>query len=169
MRLDYDQSCVHLGFEPSKVPPLKNLPPRHDDEVLGLSFYKTGIEEKEWLSLTIPRTFIGRSLIENSSIIDCDLTESVMCWNDFIAVDLSNCDLSRADLRASNFMGVDFSHCILKQADFRGSGLEECVFSDADLEGAILETTEHGHLDLTPEQRSSIQWVDSPGEPPPGG
>ena len=161
MRLSYEESCVQLGHDPSDIPPLKDRPPRSDDEVLGLSFYKSGIEQEEWRSLTVPRTFIGRSLIEDTSIVDCDLSESVLCWNDFISVDFSESDFSQADMRYSIFLSVNFSNCILRHADFRGSGIEECDFSGADLAGAILETPEHGRLPLTPEQKNSIQWVDA--------
>jgi uncharacterized protein YjbI with pentapeptide repeats len=169
MRLSYDESCQFLGCEPSEIPPLKNRPPRYDDEILGLSFYKTGIEQQEWRSLTIPRTFVGRSLIEAASIIDCDLSESVMCWNDFNSVDFSRSDLVKTDMKSSNFIGVDFSGCNLSEADFRGSGLERCNFQGANLDGAILETRWHGDLPFTQEQKASIAWVDEPGEPPPGG
>ena len=169
MRLSYDQSCVRLGHESTEIPPLPSSAPRYDDEILGLRFYKTGIEQQEWRSLTIPRTFVGRSLVEDASIIDCDLSESVMCWNDFNSVDFSQSDLSKTDLRSSNFIGVDFSGCNLSEADFRGSGLERCSFQGANLDGAILETGWHGELPFTEEQKESIAWVDEPGEPPPGG
>ena len=59
--------------------------------------------------LTIPRTFFGRSEIAHTSFANSDLSESTLCWNDFVDVDFTNACLAGADLRASNYERVRFA------------------------------------------------------------
>jgi len=68
-----------------------------------VEFFRTRVSDDKFENLTLPRTFFGRSEIRDMSFRGTDLSESTLCWNDFIAVDFSDCDLSNGDLRASLF------------------------------------------------------------------
>ena len=128
------------------VPPAM---PNHDDDELGFSFYKEGLEDGELCDLTLPRTFFGRSLIERVAFVNTDLSQSRMCWNDFLGCDFSHADLAGADLRASRFVDCRFVGSVLRDADLRGAEFTNCDFTDADMTGATA--------------------VEDPGPEPPGG
>src|SRR5579871_3872310 len=102
-RLSYEDSCRLLQplevIEQGKIPPLPGRPPRHDDKILGVSFFRTSLSDVRLENLTLPRTFFGRSEIRNISFKNTDLSETTANWNDFITVDFSIADLSRSDLR----------------------------------------------------------------------
>src|SRR3954453_16599674 len=122
-RASYTESCRVLQrkelLESAGLPPLPDRPPRHDDEQLGVSFFRTRLADVALDGLTLPRTFFGRSEIRSVSFRGTDLSESTANWNDFIDVDFSCADLSRGDLRASVFERVNFSGASLRDADLR--------------------------------------------------
>jgi len=120
-------------------------------------------------NLTLPRTFFGRSEISFISFKNTNLSESTMCWNDFIEVDFTDTDLSGADLRASIFRRVVFVRATLRNADLRRSSFPECDFTGADMTGAKLTLKQGERIQLSEEQRKVIDWQDSDGEEPPGG
>jgi len=68
---------------------LSERAPRHDDEQLGVSFFRTRLADVTLDGLTLPRTFFGRSEIRGVSFPVTDLSESTANWNDFIDVDFS--------------------------------------------------------------------------------
>ncbi|MFQ5502445.1 MAG: pentapeptide repeat-containing protein [Phycisphaerae bacterium] len=105
--------------------------PQHDDEELGLSFFKAGLEGKKLEDLTIPRTYFGRSEINHVSFRNTDLSESNLCWNGWNDCDFSDTDLRGADIRASHFIRCRFVRSILTEADLRHSSFEDCQFTDA--------------------------------------
>ena len=116
-----------------------------------------------------PRTFFGRSEIANTSAAGAELSESTLCWNDFINVDFSGAILRRADLRSSiyeqvKFVGADLSYADLRHAHFIG-----CEFTDAVLVGAKLTHEVGKSLGLSRTQLNAVSWQDSDGEPPGGG
>ena len=120
----------------------------------------------------MPRTFFGRSEIANADFRNTDLSESCMCWNDFIDCDLSYADLSRCDLRASRFIRCKFAGAKLRNADLRRSFFEDCDFTGADVTGTLLGDQEHlGAVQdcLSEEQWEVAAWVQCEGEEPPGG
>lgn len=160
-RLPYIASCQLLIsqqlLDDDEVPPLPERPPRHDDVVLGVGFFRTQLANTKLAGLTLPRTFFGRSEIRSVSFHDTDLSESTANWNDFIEVDFSSADLSRADLRSSVFERVDFSGASLRGADLRHATFTDCSFIDADFTGVKLIRDSEAALSLSPTQRTLIR------------
>jgi BTB/POZ domain-containing protein KCTD9 len=172
-RLSYPESCHSLQsrhlLDEGNIPTLPESLPRHDDEVLGVSFFRTSLADCALENLTLPRTFFCRSDIRNVSFRGSDMSESVACWNDFTNVDFSFVDLSKADLRASIFQSVNFHGANLRNVDFRRATFRKCVFTNADLTGARFLRGFRWIFILSSSQRRSIHWQDTPGEEPEGG
>jgi BTB/POZ domain-containing protein KCTD9 len=195
-RLSYEDSCrllqrhgyLDAGAE-GVIPPIPSHRPQiGDEEPLGVSFFRTwvgvgrpfGLQPSPGLpwedvpehaleNLTLPRTFFGRSEIGPISFKNTNLSESTLCWNDFIEVNFTDADLSGADLRASIFRRVAFVRANLRNADLRRSSFEACDFSDADMAGAKLTRKQGEGNQLSDEQRKAIDWQESDGDEPPGG
>jgi BTB/POZ domain-containing protein KCTD9 len=170
-RRTYDDSCRELQRQGwiEDSPPLPTRRPRHDDDVLGVSFFRTLVEDADLSNMTLPRTFFGRSEIHRTSFRNADLAESVLCWNDFVDVDFSSCALARGDLRAASFRGVSFADADLQETDLRRSTFEACKFDGAGLRGAKLTVEQGRALELSAAQRSVIAWQDEDGDEPDGG
>lgn len=169
------------------IPPMPDHRPQFGDEgPLGVSFFRTwvgvgrpfGLQPPEdWVdvaehaldNLTLPRTFFGRSEIGPISFQNTDLSESTLCWNDFIQVNFGDADLSESDLRASIFRQVAFVRTNLRNADLRRSTFEACDFTDADMRGAKLTHEQAEQILLSDQQQQEIDWQESDGEEPPGG
>jgi uncharacterized protein YjbI with pentapeptide repeats len=174
-RSSYEESCRFLqqqGYlDAGECPPLPDHLPQYDDpEPLGVNFFRTLVSNEVLLdNLTLPRTFIGRSEVNKSSFRNTDLTESNLCWNDFLGVDFTGAILAAADMRSSQFLDVTFAAADLRGADMRRSSFERCRFEGAILDGAVLTKNQAGALSLTPEQRRAIDWRRDPGGEPGGG
>lgn len=173
-RRTYEESCIVLQImgvlEPHEQPPIPDHPPRSDDpEPLGVEFFDTSFRECDFMSLTLPRTYMGQAEFIDVSFLNTDLSESTMCWNDFVHVDFSEADLSRADLRASRFERVSFLHTDLSGADLRRSEFIECVFDAAIMTGARLTRSQAGVYPFSPKQVREIDWQDNEGDVPEGG
>lgn len=173
-RLDYTKSCEELqrlGYlEEGAIPSLRDSRPKHDDrEPLGVSFFRTFLTDVALENLTIPRTFFGRSEVQNVSFKGSDLTESNLCWNNFASVDFSNCDLSRSDLRASKFDAVNFRGSNLTEVDLRRSTFRNCDFTNADMRGIKLTHIQGEQLNLSGAQEQMVDWQENDGEQPDGG
>jgi BTB/POZ domain-containing protein KCTD9 len=171
------------------IPPIPSHRPQIGDEgPLGVSFFRTwvgvgrpfglqpspglpweDVPEHDLENLTLPRTFFGRSEIGPISFQNTDLSESTLCWNDFIEVNFTDADLSESDLRASIFRRVAFVRTNLRNADLRRSSFEASDFTDADMAGAKLTRKQGERIHLSNEQRKVIDWQGSDGEEPPGG
>ena len=104
--------------------------------------------------LSLPRTFFGRSEINQVSFRNCDLHESNLCWNDFLAVDFTGADLSYSDMRSSIFKGVRFAASNLEGADLRRSSFVDCVFEDAAMKGVALTHQQGATMRLSQPQRN---------------
>lgn len=172
-RRDYEQSCRELQragwLEAGQVPSMPARRPGADDDgPLGVSFFRTRVSG-EFSNMTLPRTFFGRSEVRDASFRNTDLSESTLCWNDFIAVDFSDGSLRRSDLRAAEFSGVSFARCDMRDADLRRSHFENCDFAGADLRGAKLTRDQAVRLGLEAAQREGVAWQDTDGEEPDGG
>ena len=172
-RRDYEQSCRELQREgwvaAGDVPPMPaQRPGARDEEPLGVSFFRTRVSG-DFSNLTLPRTFFGRSEVNGASFRNTDLSESTLCWNDFIGVDFRDGSLRGGDLRAADFRGVNFSRCDLRDADLRRSGFEGCDFTDADLRGAKMTTDQEAGMGLSELQREGVSWQDADGDEPDGG
>lgn len=173
-RLSYEDSCRRLQksyIDADSIPPVPKHLPQYDDEgPLGVNFFRTFVGEGDDLSnLTLPRTFFGRSEVNDAHFRNTDFTESNMCWNDFTDVDFTNATLNGCDLRASNYERVKFVSTDLTNADMRHSWFKDCKFDDALMEGAVLTREQGAKLDLSERQRAQISWVDDPGMEPGGG
>jgi uncharacterized protein YjbI with pentapeptide repeats len=172
-RLSYNDSCRALQnqqiIEAGDIPPLPPKSPRHDDDALGINFFRTLLADAKMEHLTLPRTFFGRSEIRGTSFKDTDLSESTINWNDFIDVDFSSADLSRCDFRGCQLQDVSFCGTRLTNADFRHCSFESCDFKDADFAGTKLTRKAAVSLRLSPEQKQVIDWQADDGEEPEGG
>jgi len=171
-RVSYIESCRVLqskGLLASfEVPPLPDRPPRHDDEQLGVSFFRTRVADIALENLTLPRTYFGRSEFRSVSFRGSDLSESTANWNDFVDVDFSSSDRSRADFRAASFERVSFSGAVLRGTDLRRATFRLCTFAGADMMGARLTRSISWLLRLVRSQRAVIDWQ-PPGPEPEGG
>lgn len=147
--------------------------PAYDDEELGFSFFRSGLEDGKLENLSLPRTYFGRSGFTRVSFKNTDLSYSSMCWNDFSNCDFSGADLTGCDMRASVFAGCVFDRAILRAANLERSTFEGCTFEGADLTKAIADAVygdEYGLVDtLTDEQSASMKWNEEPGPEPGGG
>ncbi len=142
--------------------------PNHNDDTLGFSFFRGRWDEADFSSITIPRTFFGRSTLNGVDFRDTDLTESRMCWNDFTKCDFRGADLSRCDMRASKFVDCDFGGAILRNADLRRSSFRGPEFTGADMRGAVADDDVYT-IGIGDDQYETMNWQDEPGEEPPGG
>jgi uncharacterized protein YjbI with pentapeptide repeats len=156
-----------LGVD--EIPTLLQRPPQHDDEELGVEFFRTMVAEAKLERLTLPWTFFGRSVVRATSFRESDLSGSVANWNDFIDVDFTEANLAGADLRANLFENVRFNGTSLVGADLRYCGFKQCDFNGADLTDAKLTHKVGASLKLSQEQQHSIDWQDEDGEEPEGG
>jgi uncharacterized protein YjbI with pentapeptide repeats len=120
-------------------------------------------------SLTLPRTFFGRSEIRSTSFRDTELTESTANWNDFVQVDFSGADLSRSDLRGNTMELVSFRGARLAGVDLRCCSLKDCDFTGAEMTGARVTRETGAALALSSQQTGAIDWHDEDGEEPEGG
>jgi uncharacterized protein YjbI with pentapeptide repeats len=173
-RLTYENSCKFLqdiGYlDAGSIPPLPAQQPRHDDpEPLGISFFRTLVAEDALENLSLPRTFFGRSEVRQMSFKNTLLSESNLCWNDFIEVDFTKADLSKSDLRASIFKKVKFVEANLRDSDLRHSTFEACDFTNADMNGVKLTHEQSSQLALSEAQRESVSWLSDAGILPDGG
>jgi uncharacterized protein YjbI with pentapeptide repeats len=172
-RRSYEDSCRVLQrdgwLDPGEVPPIAAHRPMYDDaEPLGVRFFRTQLAG-DFSNLTLPRAFFGRSEVAAASFRNSDLSESTLCWNDFVGVDFSDCSLRSSDLRAAIFNGVQFVRCDLRQADLRRSRFQDCDFTDADLRGTKLTRSQEAQMKLSPRQEETVAWQDNDGEEPGGG
>lgn len=172
-RLSYDDSCRVLQsqqlIDEGDISPLPQRPPRHDDELLTVSFFRTELVDVKLEHLTLPRTFFGRSEIRTTSFRDTDLSESTVNWNDFVDVDFGSADLSRCDFRSCRFQNVRFIGARLADADFRHCSFIGCDFSGADLTGAKFTKKAAASLHLSSEQQRVVDWQAEDGDEPEGG
>jgi len=172
-RQSYEAFCLHLQpsyLEPGDVPPVPDHLPQYDDEEpLGVNFFRTAIDGEDLSNLTLPRTFFGRCEISNVSFQNTDLSESNLCWNEFIQVDFSSARLTLSDLRASVFTNTSFQSTDLSGSDLRRSSFENCIFTDALMAGTVLTLAQGKILPLSDRQRAEIAWAGTAGDEPDGG
>lgn len=79
-RMTFEQSCAVLRHEgwidSTECPKMPLPPPRYDDDdEFGVSFFRTRVAGARFEGLTIPRLFVARSEIADSSFKNCDLSE----------------------------------------------------------------------------------------------
>lgn len=171
-RLSYLASCRHLGRlgESGEPPSIPDRMPRYGGaEPWGVNFFREQVQEKDFSNLTMPRTYFGRSEVKGVRFRNTDLTQSNLCWNDFIDVDFSEAILQACDLRCSLFESVRFIDTDLRAADLRRSSFKACLFDGANVQGAILTHAQGVRIALSKEQRISVDWCDDEGPEPDGG
>jgi uncharacterized protein YjbI with pentapeptide repeats len=180
MRRSLDETWRYfeaMGWDMSRTdtgdPLLPDRMPRYDDaELIGVRFFRTFCKGDKLSDLSLSRAYFGRSSFEHVDFRGSDLSESRMCWNDFIDCDFTDADLRRCDMRASNFKGCIFRNADLSNADLRRSTFEACIFENARVTDAIAFKPA-AREDLIPllekAQRPQIRWASELGEEPPGG
>jgi uncharacterized protein YjbI with pentapeptide repeats len=149
-----------------------HIPTIYDEPRLGgLEFFRSGANDTALENLTIPRTFFGKSDMQRVSFRNTDLSQSTLCWSDFIECDFTDADLTCCDMRASIFRNCRFVRCQLVAADLRHSSFETCDFTDADLSGAVTCFEQDGLPveALSDEQHEQVDDRVDPGELPAGG
>lgn len=178
--ISYEESYRVLqerGHFPEKdAPPLPpQLPGVQDEGPLGISFFRTLVGEEEpglvedMGNMTLPRTFFGRTEVRQTSFKNTDLSESCLCWNDFIEVDFTKARLSGSDLRCSFYDHALFVQADLSGADLRRATFEACDFTGASMNGVKLTRDQRELLNLSQSQCEEIAWQDEDGEEPDGG
>lgn len=173
MRRTYAESCEALQrrglLDPGDIPPMPDRQPRFDDpEPLGVNFFRTRVEG-DLARMTLPRTFFGGSEVSDASFCDTDLSESTLCWCDFVGVDFTDANLRAGDLRASTFERVRFERSDLRDADLRRSSFKDCSFSGCLMDGTKLTRSQGRQLSLSPQQLAGIAWQSDDGDEPGGG
>ncbi len=173
MRRTYSDSCAQLQktglLDPGDIPPMPNRQPQYDDpEPLGVNFFQMRVTG-DLARMTLPRTFFGHSEVCEASFRESDLSESNLCWCDFVDVDFSHASLGASDLRASNFERVRFARCDLSGADLRQSSFSDCDFADCIMLGAKLTREQAEELELSKKQHAEVDWQADDGEEPGGG
>ncbi len=173
-RKSYEDSCKVLQkdyLDNDIIPPLPTRRPLPDDEdPLGVSFFKTYIGDGDDLcNLTLPRTFISRSEINDVNFSNTDLSESSLSWNDFINVNFTFSSLKDADARSSNFEKINFTNADLTNTEFQHSSFDNCCFLNAIMNGTLLTNKQGEGIELSDLQRSNITWLSDDGPEPPGG
>jgi BTB/POZ domain-containing protein KCTD9 len=174
-RLSYDLSCARLRelgllSQDDHAPMPERLPRSDDDEPLGFNVFRMRLADALDLSnLTLPRTFFGRSEINQVSFRNSDLHESNLCWNDFLEADFSGADLARSDMRSSQSERVVFVNAKLDGADLRRSSFVDCDFDGAAMKGVALAREQGGTMHLSETQSRDIDWRDDVGPEPDGG
>lgn len=158
---------------PDGKPFIPDAMPAYDDEELGFSFFRSGLEDGDLSNLSLPRTFFGRSGFTRVSFENTDLSGSCMCWNDFTNCDFSGADLTGCDMRASVFADCIFDGATLRGANLERSTFEGCTFKGANLTTANADAVygdEYGLIDtLSDDQLASMKINEDPGPEPGGG
>ncbi len=171
-RLSYEDSIVRLreiGWLGEDCPPMPDHPPIFDDpEPLGFSFFRTRAADDDLSGLTLARTYFAKSEINAMSFANTDLSESTMCWNDFLRVNFSGASLAAADMRASLYENCNFDDADLSGADLRLSSFDGCTFANTNVAGAKLSQDQRANIALSDHQFGTIDWLDA-GDEPPGG
>jgi len=172
-RLNYQESIKFLQAEQwqtvDEFPSMPARMPHYDDEDLGFSFFRTVARDGKLDNLTLPRTYFGRSKLKDMSFRNTGLSESAMCWNDFIGVDFTGACLRGCDMRASVWEECSFAGADLSYADLRLSTFTKCDFSQAFLTGTRITRSRAGEFPLSEKQRLEVDWQDEEGESPAGG
>jgi hypothetical protein len=174
VRKNYGESCQFLQelglIGEGKLPPMPDHRPQYNDHgPLGVSFFRTQVKNLNLANLTIPRTFFSRSTLNNVSFEHSDLSESTLCWNDFIEVSFSRSILTRSDLRASTYTKVCFDRADLSGADLRHSSFEACSFVGANMTCAVASRKQQAGLRLSDAQRAQMSLTTDEGDEPGGG
>lgn len=174
MRRSFEESILILResgvvFE-DQSPRLPAAMPQFDDEdPCGISIFRMGMDGDDCRNLEIPRTFFSKSEIANCDFSNTNLSESNLCWNDFISVKFVGADLSSSDLRNSKYQNVDFSLANLSNSDLRHCEFDGCKFTGANMTAVRLTKLVGESLNLSLEQKTGIDWHDVDGEEAAGG
>ena len=172
-RLSYEESCRRLQsfglLDKGEMPPMRDRMPKFGDtEQMGVEFFRTLVKECDLSGLTLPRTFIARSDLGRVSFANTDLSESSLCWNDFVDVSFAGASLAGCDMRASIFHTVDFSGADLQGADLRRSTFQGCTFAGAIWKGAVLARSQAAQTALSAADSALIDWREEDGPLPEG-
>jgi hypothetical protein len=87
----------------------------------------------------------------------------------FNDVDFTEATLTRADLRASHYTRVNLTRADLSNTDMRRAEFEDCIFTEAVMDGCILTHAQGTRLPFSSLQKSAIAWTDDDGPESGGG
>jgi uncharacterized protein YjbI with pentapeptide repeats len=165
-----EEDGVEMPRDENGQPSVPAVMPSHDDVArLGFSYFRCGLFDADLSDVTLPRSFFGRSSFERVNFRNTDLSESRMCWNDFIQCDFSGANLAGCDMRASIFKDCKFGDARLSNADLRQSSFEGCDLTGAQMDGAKLTHAQWRVMIFSDVQEKAIDWHLRDGEIPPGG
>ena len=177
MRASYRESVAILAERVEIIGgPLPSVtrPPRHDDEELGPSVFRSFLQSVSLDNLTLPGLYVARSELKGVSFRNSDLHLSAFNWSDVVECDFTAADCSGADLRACQFVRCTFREADLSTADLRASSFDDCVFDGAVMRGArlyrrprilglIAAGPDQTGLPLSDQQRREVEWcADAP-------
>jgi uncharacterized protein YjbI with pentapeptide repeats len=156
--------------------PSVTRPPRHDDEELGPSVFRSLLQDVSLEGLTLPGLYVGRSELKAVSFRNSDLHLSAFNWSDLVECDFAAADLSGADLRGCRFVRCTFRGANLSTADLRASSFDGCAFEGAVMRdarlyrrpkilGLIRAGPDQTGLPLSEEQRREVEWCVKAPEP----
>lgn len=167
-RKGYEQSLHELGESAEVLGEMRERVeqrPRFDDADPGPSLLRAHLENVDFLDLTLPGLYVGRSELRDVSFAGSDLHLSTVNWTDLTRCDLAGCDLAGSDLRGNTFEECSFGSADLSGADLRCSAFQDCDFAGARMEGAILTRDQATTLSLSEGQRAAVAWTDEAGLP----
>jgi pentapeptide repeat protein len=118
--------------------PLVERVPRHDDEVLGPSIFRTVVDDASLEGLTLSGLYVGRSIVRRATFAGSELRLAAFNWSGIADCNFEGADLAGADLRACEFIRCSFCRANLAKVDLRCSTFSQCRFDEANLEGALL-------------------------------
>jgi uncharacterized protein YjbI with pentapeptide repeats len=157
-----DRTPTGRPFHPRKMPSF-------DDKRRGFGFFKEGLEDGDMSNLSLSRLFVGRSRFKEVDFSNSDLSESRLCWNDFVNCRFQHAILKGCDGRASIWKKCDFRDADLSRCDWRHSRFVKCRFESALCEGMRLTRDQNGHLELDEQQLAQVHWCEDAGDEPEGG
>ena len=76
------------------------------DEIEGIDFFRTRVENEKYEHLTLRHLYVCRSLVSAASFYDSDIFQRVNVWSDIDHVDFSGADLHGSDLRKFGFRSL---------------------------------------------------------------
>jgi uncharacterized protein YjbI with pentapeptide repeats len=152
--------------------------PRPEDDPIGPSIFRMGLEDADISGLCLPGLYVARSVLTRVTFKGTELRLSAFNWNGLHDCDFSATDLRHADLRSSRFVRCTFDGAVLESADLRGSAFERCSFVGARFHGALLQkggvlsrlgvSRRQEALPLSAEQRAVVHWAADAPEAPGG-
>lgn len=136
------------------------------DNEFRFDVFRMNVYGEDFRLLTLPRSYIAKSSMEQVPFSGCDLWETRISTSDIVQCDFNKSNLRRAYL-GTIFCACDFTDAILDGADLTWSEFPGCDFTGASFKGTKLMNAIRSRINLTNEQVAQAFWVDEPGTEPP--